>query len=356
MKLFRLASRHTFLVVPVLALVFLSACNRGRGRVLETVYVSAPQAALRDRLAAVYNKVATVKNGEALQVLERDRRFLRVRSASGAEGWIEQRSVVDHDVFEAAQKLAKDHANDPAQGTGITRNDTNIHIEPGRDTDHLFQLNQNDKVSILKRATAPKQLPGAAPAAVQTKTAPQTKTAVPTKKDPTQPLMEDWWLIRDAQGRTGWVIGRLLDLDVPLEIAQYAEGQRIQAYFVLNEVQEGDKKVPEYVVLMSEPKDGMPFDFNQVRVFTWNVRKHRYETAYRERNLEGFFPVTLGHENFDKEGTLPTFTIRVHDTSDNLIERKYKLNTPIVRRVLAPGEVPAKPLKQNARAGKKRRR
>jgi SH3-like domain-containing protein len=312
--------------------------------VLETVYVSAPQAVLRDRLAAVYNKVAMVKNGEALQVLERDRRFLRVRSTGGAEGWVEQRSVVDHDVYEAAQKVAKDHANDPSQGTGITRNDTNIHIEPGRDTDHLFQLNQNDKVSILKRATAQKQLPGATPTAAQ------------TKKESPQPLLEDWWLIRDAQGRTGWVIGRLLDLDVPLEIAQYAEGQRIQAYFVLNEVQDGDKKVPEYVVLMSEPKDGMPFDFNQVRVFTWNVRKHRYETAYRERNLEGFFPVTIGHENFDKEGTLPTFTIHVHDATDNLIEKKYKLNTPIVRRVLAPGEVPAKPVKKSTRAGKKRRR
>jgi SH3-like domain-containing protein len=314
--------------------------------VLETVYVSAPQAVLRDRLAAVYNKVATVKNGEALQVLERDRRFLRVRASSGAEGWIEQRSVVAHDVFEAAQKLAKDHGNDPAQGVGITRNDTNIHVEPGRDTDHLYQLTQNDKVSILKRATTQKQLPGGAPA-----------VAAANKKDPPQPAMEDWWLIRDAQGRTGWVIGRLLDLDVPLEIAQYAEGQRIQAYFVLNEVQDGDKKVPEYVVLMSEPKDGMPFDFNQVRVFTWNVRKHRYETAYRERNLEGFFPVTLGHENFEKEGTLPTFTIRVHDANDNLTERKYKLNTPIVRRVLAPGEVPAKVVKpQSTRAGKKRRR
>jgi hypothetical protein len=93
---------------------------------------------------------------------------------------------------------------------------------------------------------------------------------------------------------------------------------------------------------MTEPKDGMPFDYNQVRVFTWNVKKHRYETAYRERNVEGFFPVTVTHENFDKEGTLPVFTLKVRDTSGNLADRKYKLNTPIVRRVLAPGEVPEK--------------
>jgi hypothetical protein len=150
--------------------------------------------------------------------------------------------------------------------------------------------------------------------------------------------MEDWWLVRDAQGRTGWILSRMVDIDAPLEIAQYAESQRIQAFFVLNSVQDGEKRVPEYLVLLSEPKDGMAFDFNQIRVFTWNVRKHRYETAYRERNLDGVLPVTVGHEAFEKEGTLPTFTVRVQDEQGNVSERKYKLNTPIVRRVLAPGE------------------
>ena len=33
-------------------------------------YVSAPQAFLRDQVAAVYNKAGTVKNGEAVQVLD----------------------------------------------------------------------------------------------------------------------------------------------------------------------------------------------------------------------------------------------------------------------------------------------
>jgi hypothetical protein len=32
------------------------------------------------------------------------------------------------------------------------------------------------------------------------------------------------------------------------------------------------------------------------------------------------------------------FVVRVKDDAGNVSERKYKLNTPIVRRVLAPGE------------------
>ena len=90
------------------------------------------------------------------------------------------------------------------------------------------------------------------------------------------------------------------------------------AFFVLDEVPDGDKRLPQYLVVLTESKDGMPFDFNQVRVFTWNVKRHRYETAYRERNLNGFLPVTVGQENFDKEGSLPVFVLRVKDDDGNV--------------------------------------
>ena len=114
------------------------------------------------------------------------------------------------------------------------------------------------------------------------------------------------------------------------------------AFFKLNEVQDGAKKVSQYLCVLTEPHDGSPYDYDQIRVFTWNVRKHRYETAYREHGLDGVLPVTVTHETFDKEGTLPVFSLRVQDDTGNVSERKYKLNTPIVRRVLAPGEVPVR--------------
>jgi len=157
-------------------------------------------------------------------------------------------------------------------------------------------------------------------------------------KEVPKPVLEDWWLVRDSSGHVGWVLARMVDVDAPLEVAQYAEGQRIVAYFVLNEVNDGGKKVPQYLVMLTEPKDGMPFDYNQIRVFTWNVKRHRYETAYREHNVDGVLPVTVAQESFDKEGMLPVFILRVKDENGNVTERKYKLNTPIVRRVLAPGE------------------
>lgn len=327
----------TFAIALAVALLP-SACGRGRHRVLEVAYVSAPQAGLRDQVATVYNRVGNVKNGERVEVLEREKRFARVRTATGVEGWIEQRYLVDQKTFDALQKLTADNQADPVQAPGVLRNETNLHVTPGRETEHLYQLASGAKVSILKRATAEKQL------------GPVVPVKKPGGKAEAEPILEDWLLVRDDQGRAGWVLSRMVDVDVPLDIAQYAEGQRIVAFFVLNEVTDVDKgvqkQVPQYVCILTDPHDGMPYDFNQVRVFTWNARKHRYETAYRERGLDGVLPVTVTKEDFEKEGTLPVFIVRVKDDGGNVSERKYKMNTPIVRRVLAPGEVVSRSVKR----------
>jgi SH3-like domain-containing protein len=374
------------IAVAVLLTLTLPACKHSGGRVLEIAYVSGVQVNLRDRVAVAYDKVGLVKNGDRVEVLDHDRHFVKVRTATGQMGWIEQRYLVSQQVYDRLQKLTADSANAPVQATGVTRNDTNLHVEPGRETEHLYQILAGEKLSILKRGTADKnaappttprvtpppkpakpddkknEKPGAAPAAKtaekpeSTPSATPPLSAAPGRTGPA-PVIEDWWLVRDSHGRVGWVLARMVDLDVPLDVAQYAEGQRIVAFFVLNEVQDSDKKVSQYLMVLAEPKDGLPFDFNQVRVFTWNVKRHRYETAYRER-FEGMLPVTLGKEDFGKEGVLPTFVVRVIDEDGKLGERKYKLNTPIVRRVLAPGEESAKPLRKESRksSAKKRRR
>lgn len=144
-------------------LLTLSACNRKGHRVLEVNYVSAVQATLRDQVATIYNRVGTVKNGDRVEVLEHEKRFSRVRTASGIEGWIEQRYLVNQETYDGLQKLTRENLNDPVQAPGVLRNDTNLHLTPGRETEHLYQLSSGAKVSILKRATAEKQA-SAAPA------------------------------------------------------------------------------------------------------------------------------------------------------------------------------------------------
>jgi hypothetical protein len=78
-----------------------------------------------------------------------------------------------------------------------------------------------------------------------------------------------------------------------------------------------DKMVPEYVSVTNAYKDGLPYDFDQVRVFTWNTKKHRYETAYRQRNVEGYLPVTVSQAKNAQGQSVPEFSITVA-TSDEV--------------------------------------
>jgi hypothetical protein len=368
-------SHNTRSLLFAFALVLLvpgGACKRGAIVKHEYMYVSAPETSLRDRIATMYNKIGTVHSGDRLEVLEKQRRFLRVRTDSGQEGWIEERSLVTQDIYDAFQKLANDSANQQVQAHGTSRSELNMHVTPSREGEHLYQLKDGEKVEVLKRATAEKNPPK--PAATTTgqnpknagATQPPTNTApapappkpaaaskvlagAPIKPpEPPKPVMEDWYLVRNSAGQVGWVLLRMIDLDIPLDVAQYAEGQRIMGYFVLNTVQEDDKQVPQYLVLLNEPKDGLSWDFNQIRIFTRNRAKHRYETAYRERNLEGYFPVQTGHRDFGKEGDLPTFTIRKKTDDGQMVDVTYKLNGPIVRRVLTPEEEAAEKARHEA--------
>lgn len=353
-----------------LTLLLLAAgCGKDQTQdVGEYVYVSVPQVALRDRVAAVYNKVGYVANGERVKVLERssNKRFLRVHADDGREGWIEQRYVVGQDIYNGFEKLARDNAQTASQATAVTRRLVNLHVQPARDSDALYQLKDATKVELLQRSATPKagmkalkaqQAEEKIDASDEVKKpdedTPVEKPAPAAGKKGVKPpvppaeQLEDWWLVRDPQKHVGWLLGRMLDVDIPLEVAQYAEGQRIVASFVLSEVTVPDadspgneKKIPQFAVLMTEPHDGLPFDFNQLRVFTWNTKRSRYETAFRDR-FEGELPFLVSKEDFGKEGTLPVFKVRARDANGQMTERKYKMNGVIVRRILAPGETPA---------------
>ena len=48
-------------------------------------------------------------------------------------------------------------------------------------------------------------------------------------------------------------------------------------------------------------------------------------------------PVSVGKQEFEKEGVLPIFTVHVKENG-NTVERKYKLNGVIVKRAAEPGE------------------
>ena len=136
--------------------------------------------------------------------------------------------------------------------------------------------------------------------------------------------MEDWWLARDNQGHVGWLLSSRLDVDVPDEVAQYGENQRFIGCWVLTKVNDPDStapdhQVPVYLTVMSPNKSGMPFDFDQVRVFTWSLRHHRYETGFRLHPIQGFLPVRVTMQQTPK-GPVPAFSFQLAGNGDVAVD------------------------------------
>ena len=339
----------------------LSGCNHFRTPPADKyVYVTAKQTYLRDRVAAVSNRTGTVTNGEQLVVLERARRWVRVRTPQNETGWMEERLTAPQDIADKFDTLRKDHAKDPVVATAVTSDEAYLHVAPGRLTDKLYLLTETAPLSLLQRASVTK---------------PVTPGAEPPPADPNAPAAgpayEDWWLVRDAKGQTGWVFSRLLEVSAPDTLLRYAEGQRIVGAYILAHVDDPASgildngntvtSIPEYITVLSPYKAGLPYDFNQVRLFIWNTKKHRYETGFSERNIVGYLPVTLGSSKDpygkgpDAALVLPTFTYHVlaadqpiptPDPVTGLIKpgrtitKTYRLEGNITRRLLPPGTQP----------------
>jgi hypothetical protein len=316
---------------------------------------------IHDRVAAVSNRVGEVVNGQPLEVLEHGRRFLRVKTQKNEIGWIEQHAVIDQQQYQAFASLAGQHKQDPVVATGVIRDDVYLHISPGRETEHFYLLPANAKVQLIARASMPKSgspgaaapprpaepatekssIPGETP--VHAATRPIAVTPSPAHPalahpDAPPPVLEDWWLVRDADGRAGWLLSSRVDVDVPDSVGVYAEGQRMVGAYAFAHVTDPesdapDHQVPEYVTVLSPPKSGQPFDFDQVRVFTWSVKKHRYETAFRLHPIQGFLPVRISRQPV-KDGTAPAFSFQLASGSDVSVDPATGITRPASPRTI----------------------
>jgi hypothetical protein len=68
---------------------------------------------------------------------------------------------------------------------------------------------------------------------------------------------------------------------------------------------------------------GQPYQFDGLRVFTYNARRHRYETAYIERNLKGYYPVQAFPNGLKGSGS-PAFTAVVEENDGQTYKRIYE--------------------------------
>jgi hypothetical protein len=144
---------------------------------------------------------------------------------------------------------------------------------------------------------------------------------------------DDWTLIRTPENHAGWVLTRQLSLSIPDEVAQYANGKRITAYFPLGEVQDEDKKKHHWLMAtVNGPYQS--HDFDAWRVFVYNAKKHRYEGGGGDREFRGYYPIlrqsteiTEGRRTLPAEG----FTLITEDPAGTRWKKTYAFHSGRVR-------------------------
>lgn len=331
--------RKLLVAVPLLCVVALLAwIFRPKHETLGEGYVSERTVTLWSSVAQVREQMGVLAYGERVDVLAKRNDNVKVRTAAGVVGWMDARYLMDPDLWQRSAKLLKQAESMAVQARGRTKVPTNLRVEPGRNEPRLYQFTRGTEVEILGRAVA-------------------DWVQVSDEKEPAAEgeatKKEDWYLVRGIATRppgdgtvrnsaimnttqpgdqtipiAGWVVARFVSLDLPeqVEVGTSSANVRPIAWFELNRVTDDEGEHPQYLVAGAHGPEGQPCDFTTMRVYTWNPKKTRYETAYIENNLCGTLPIQVG------KGSKGEPEFRFHEMDGAKELRVYHLVQTVVRR------------------------
>jgi SH3-like domain-containing protein len=356
------------LLPPVLLLSALCGCNTEKPETRQYAYVAPQSVNLRSQLNQKNSTVAVLKHGERVIVLDVRRRYVRLRTSKGEEGWLDSLDLLSPTDMQRIQRERERALALPSEGAATAYETANIHLEPNRQSPAFAQIPEGGSVSILGRKITPRAGTAPRPSIVLEKPRPalrrprkerQNRTNLRPPKPPRpgppanwqelwgvdrddgenapadKPLpvgparraksgvLDAWNLIRTKNNQVGWVLSRNLMMSIPDEVAQYAEGKHITSYFELGVVND-EKQGPKRNWLWTTASEGQSPDFDSWRVFLWNRRRHRYETSYRQRDLEGYFPVHVDPPDPAVPGR--TFQLITRDDDGKFRRRNYRFD------------------------------
>jgi len=267
-------------------------------------YVLPESVGVVDSPAEIRLGVTNLKQGDRVEILDRTRNWTKVGLADGRVGWVESGNLIDADSYEEGRRLFVQLQSELPQAAGHVVNTANLRVEPAREAVQLVQLPANQKIEVFGRRIVERPLQAGAPPSAE-------------------PARDAWYLVR-AGSKSGWVLGRLVSLDVPEAISHYAQSTNLVAWVVLNTVEDNGRQMPQYIVA---DREGTPdCDFTHIRIFTWWVKRQEYVTAYVEGNLNGYFPMRVSQVD-----GAPYFRLRLVDENGRKFQRVYRMFDTIAR-------------------------
>jgi SH3-like domain-containing protein len=315
------------LAAAALALTWavLSGCTaKTEPPAVEQAYVARSSVALLEDLHPASPIVAELEMGERVQILGRRRSFVRIRSDDGREGWAKSTELIVPEVRDLVIQVREQTLADPPQGEVRALQTLNVHLEPYRWSPTIYQLSADEGAELLRHKTVDR---------VPEKPE-EGKTPPPVTEQ------DDWYLLRLATGRAGWVLASGVYSAIPEEVAQYAERRRIVSYFALDDGAEAGEDSNRTWLWTQVSEDNQPYDFDLLRVFLWSRQRQAYQTVKIERGLRGYLPVLVQQRVEAERSAGPGFSVVVENKRGELVQRTYAL---LRNRVTLVSEQPAPP-------------
>ncbi len=265
---------------------------------------------------------AALDFGTPVRIVDSRRAFVRLRTPDGREGWAPKSMLIDPQTHRCMELLKERAADSAGQGRAHALDTLNVHLEPYRWSPTLYQLRKDESVEVLRKQSV---------ARLPYRPRPNERPPEPTGQD-------DWLLVRLANGYPGWLLAGRTYSGIPIEVAQYAEGRRIVAYFPIGEVYDPTVGETRKTWLwVQAARRNQPHDFDRLRVFQWKTRRRAYATIKLETGFEGYLPVKVTPSLETGQGTGVGFSI-LTAKDERLFRRTY---VHVRNRVYRVGEEPA---------------
>jgi len=332
--------RRAFLIVLVLgimAVVVVREVRLHRKPPLELAYVGMQGATIWNSTAEVRAAVANLSYGEPVRIFQRDGDHALVQTKAGVRGWVLSDSLLSSALWHAAALLNEGTEGMSVQARGETRARSNVHIRPGRQWEVIWSAPGGTAVDMFARQATPN---------IERESRPGSP--------PDSSSLDDWYLVRtnvkNAAEVSGWVLGRLIRLDLPEPLPEFQSSEHINivAWFEINRAVDSTGVVkPEYLVMGTRDGEGRPCDFTLIRVFTWSPKRHRYETGFIERGLCGGLPVQVA------PATAPGGKAHFNFSNVSLKgqeNRQYEMTLTTVRRIASGAGETSKGRKRSGKA------
>jgi len=330
--LLRYVPKHLKAGEPVVALANYFLTYAPIQAVNQPAYVVPDLVIVWDSPAEIRMKLATLKCGDQVQALGRFRSWTHIRMLDGRDGWISTDGLMNADTRQAEERLHSGISDLPAQAVAHAAEFENVHIEPSRQSPLVAQLGPQGSLSIFGRKM------------VRRSSENQASDVLHVSSNP----LEAWYLVQEGS-HTGWILGRGVQLDIPKPLSAYAQDTNVVAWLTLNEVEDNGQKVPQFLV--ADRVGSQTCDFTDIAVLTWWKKKQTYAIAYKERELQGYFPILV-----TQESSVPYFRLRLTDDAGNKYQKVYALFDTITRPLgnVDNWQIDAMPEKPPSQARKRR--